>query len=163
HRLRGRGRSSGPGADRSPRGRRGRLLCGGLGGGREAHRQYAPRPVRSGTRAQVAVAPAVDVVAPVSRPRSDRRRPRLDRTSLATASRGVMAVSLKPRLLARYGDIAWLLFKYGRSDLARAAGLETSAWWRASLPAPRIGCCGLSSPSPRARPTTSIASSSSWG
>jgi predicted unusual protein kinase regulating ubiquinone biosynthesis (AarF/ABC1/UbiB family) len=35
-----------------------------------------------------------------------------------------MSLSLKPQHLKRYRDIAWLLFKYGRSDLLKAAGLE---------------------------------------
>jgi ubiquinone biosynthesis protein len=32
-------------------------------------------------------------------------------------------ISLRPELLKRYRDIAWLLLKHGRSDLARSAGL----------------------------------------
>ena len=35
-----------------------------------------------------------------------------------------MGLSLKPRNLRRYRDIAGLLLKYGRSDLVRSAGLE---------------------------------------
>lgn len=35
-----------------------------------------------------------------------------------------MAISLKPQHLNRYRQIAWLLVKYGRSDLAQASGLE---------------------------------------
>jgi predicted unusual protein kinase regulating ubiquinone biosynthesis (AarF/ABC1/UbiB family) len=35
-----------------------------------------------------------------------------------------MGISLKPEYLKRYRDIAWLLMKYGRSDLVRQAGLE---------------------------------------
>ncbi|MEP6822723.1 MAG: AarF/ABC1/UbiB kinase family protein [Chthoniobacterales bacterium] len=35
-----------------------------------------------------------------------------------------MAISLKPQHLKRYRQIAWLLVKYGRSDLAQASGLE---------------------------------------
>ena len=35
-----------------------------------------------------------------------------------------MGISLKPRLLKRYKDIAHLLLKYGRSDLVASAGLE---------------------------------------
>ena len=36
---------------------------------------------------------------------------------------GPMAISLKPGHLKRYKDIAWLLVKYGRGDLASRAGL----------------------------------------
>lgn len=35
-----------------------------------------------------------------------------------------MGVSLKPEYLKRYRDIAWLLAKYGRSDLVKQAGLD---------------------------------------
>ena len=35
-----------------------------------------------------------------------------------------MGISLKTEHLKRYKDIAWLLMKYGRSDLVKAAGLE---------------------------------------
>src|SRR5207248_4859679 len=35
-----------------------------------------------------------------------------------------MGISLKPEYLKRYRDIAWLLMKYGRSDLVKQAGLE---------------------------------------
>jgi ubiquinone biosynthesis protein len=35
-----------------------------------------------------------------------------------------MGMSLKPEHLKRYKDFAWLLFKYGRSDLVRRAGLS---------------------------------------
>lgn len=35
-----------------------------------------------------------------------------------------MGISLKPQHLNRYGQIAWLLMKYGRSDLVKSAGLE---------------------------------------
>lgn len=35
-----------------------------------------------------------------------------------------MGISLKSKHLKRYKDIAWLLMKYGRSDLVRRAGLE---------------------------------------
>src|SRR5438132_716594 len=35
-----------------------------------------------------------------------------------------MGISLKPEHLKRYKDIAWLLMKYGRSDLVKRAGLE---------------------------------------
>ena len=35
-----------------------------------------------------------------------------------------MSLSLKPEHLKRYKDIAWLLVKYGRSDLARQAGID---------------------------------------
>ena len=35
-----------------------------------------------------------------------------------------MAVSLKPRHLQRYKDVATLLFKYGRGDLARGMGVD---------------------------------------
>ena len=35
-----------------------------------------------------------------------------------------MGISLKPEHLKRYKDIAWLLMKYGRSDLVKNAGLE---------------------------------------
>ncbi|MEP6602579.1 MAG: AarF/UbiB family protein [Spartobacteria bacterium] len=35
-----------------------------------------------------------------------------------------MAISLKPQHLNRYRQIAWLLVKYGRSDLAKESGLE---------------------------------------
>ena len=34
-----------------------------------------------------------------------------------------MALSLNPAHLKRYKDVAWLLFKYGRGDLVRGAGL----------------------------------------
>jgi predicted unusual protein kinase regulating ubiquinone biosynthesis (AarF/ABC1/UbiB family) len=37
-----------------------------------------------------------------------------------------MVVSLKPERLKRYKDVATLLIKYGRSDLVRQAGLESS-------------------------------------
>lgn len=35
-----------------------------------------------------------------------------------------MGISLNPRHLKRYKDIAWLFMKYGRSDLVKQAGLE---------------------------------------
>jgi predicted unusual protein kinase regulating ubiquinone biosynthesis (AarF/ABC1/UbiB family) len=35
-----------------------------------------------------------------------------------------MSISLKPEHLARYKDVALLLFKYGRGDLVRSAGLD---------------------------------------
>ncbi|MEY2438652.1 MAG: hypothetical protein QOI34_37 [Verrucomicrobiota bacterium] len=35
-----------------------------------------------------------------------------------------MAISLKPQHLKRYQQIAWLLLKYGRSDLVKESGLE---------------------------------------
>jgi predicted unusual protein kinase regulating ubiquinone biosynthesis (AarF/ABC1/UbiB family) len=35
-----------------------------------------------------------------------------------------MGVSLKPEHLKRYKDFAWLLWKYGRGDLVRHAGLS---------------------------------------
>jgi ubiquinone biosynthesis protein len=35
-----------------------------------------------------------------------------------------MGISLKPEHLKRYKDVAWLLVKYGRSDLVKHAGLE---------------------------------------
>jgi hypothetical protein len=35
-----------------------------------------------------------------------------------------MALSLRPQHLKRYGDLARLLIKYGRSDLVRAAKLD---------------------------------------
>jgi len=35
-----------------------------------------------------------------------------------------MGISLRPEHLKRYKDIAWLLVKYGRSDLVKQAGLE---------------------------------------
>src|SRR5881227_4452422 len=35
-----------------------------------------------------------------------------------------MAISLKPHHLNRYRQIAWLLVKYGRSDLVKQSGLE---------------------------------------
>lgn len=35
-----------------------------------------------------------------------------------------MAISLKPQHLNRYRQIAWLLVKYGRSDLVKSSGLE---------------------------------------
>src|SRR3954464_14976919 len=39
-----------------------------------------------------------------------------------------MAISLKPKHLKRYQQIAWLLVKYGRSDLVKQSGLaETLA------------------------------------
>src|SRR5688572_6835714 len=34
-----------------------------------------------------------------------------------------MGMSLKPEHLRRYKDFAWLLFKYGRGDLVKRAGL----------------------------------------
>ena len=37
-----------------------------------------------------------------------------------------MGISLKPERLKRYRDLAWLLVKYGRSDLASAAGLDVA-------------------------------------
>src|SRR3954470_1637802 len=43
------------------------------------------------------------------------------RTNLALVPR--MGVSLKPEHLKRYKDFAWLLWKYGRGDLVRRAGL----------------------------------------
>jgi predicted unusual protein kinase regulating ubiquinone biosynthesis (AarF/ABC1/UbiB family) len=46
---------------------------------------------------------------------------RHDRASL----RSLMGISLRPAHLKRYRDIAWLLWKYGRSDLVTRAGLET--------------------------------------
>jgi ubiquinone biosynthesis protein len=36
-----------------------------------------------------------------------------------------MGISLKTEHLKRYKNIAWLMMKYGRSDLVKAAGLET--------------------------------------
>jgi ubiquinone biosynthesis protein len=36
-----------------------------------------------------------------------------------------MGISLKPQHLKRYKDIAWLLMKYGRSDLVKNAGLDS--------------------------------------
>jgi len=38
---------------------------------------------------------------------------------------GTIAVSLAPKNLKRYKDIAWLLVKYGRADRARGMGLES--------------------------------------
>src|SRR3982751_1003625 len=35
-----------------------------------------------------------------------------------------MAISLRPQHLKRYRQIAWLLVKYGRSDLVKQSGLE---------------------------------------
>jgi hypothetical protein len=35
-----------------------------------------------------------------------------------------MAISLKAQHLNRYRQIAWLLIKYGRSDLVKETGLE---------------------------------------
>lgn len=35
-----------------------------------------------------------------------------------------MTISLKPAHLKRYKDIAWLLVKYGRGDLASRADLQ---------------------------------------
>src|SRR3954469_5849752 len=35
-----------------------------------------------------------------------------------------MAISLKPQHLKRYQQIAWLLIKYGRSDLVKQSGLS---------------------------------------
>ena len=35
-----------------------------------------------------------------------------------------MGISLQPRHLKRYRDIAWVLLKYGKSDVVKAAGLE---------------------------------------
>jgi ubiquinone biosynthesis protein len=36
----------------------------------------------------------------------------------------IMGISLKPQHLNRYRQIAWLLVKYGRSDLVKSSGLE---------------------------------------
>src|ERR1051325_1550856 len=44
------------------------------------------------------------------------------RTNLASVI--AMGVSLKPEHLKRYKDFAWLLWKYGRGDLVRRAGLS---------------------------------------
>src|SRR5437867_6269307 len=35
-----------------------------------------------------------------------------------------MGLTLDPRLLRRYRDLAWLLIRHGRSDLVKRAGLE---------------------------------------
>src|SRR5512139_290029 len=35
-----------------------------------------------------------------------------------------MTLSLQPRHLARYRDLVWLLFKYGRTDIVTRARLE---------------------------------------
>jgi ubiquinone biosynthesis protein len=37
-----------------------------------------------------------------------------------------MGISLKPEHLKRYKDIAWLLLKYGRSDVVKQAGIDAS-------------------------------------
>lgn len=37
-----------------------------------------------------------------------------------------MGISIKPEYLKRYKDIAWLLLKYGRSDVIQQAGMEAS-------------------------------------
>ena len=37
-----------------------------------------------------------------------------------------MGLSLKPQHLKRYKDVALLLFKYGRMDLVKAAGLDAT-------------------------------------
>jgi ubiquinone biosynthesis protein len=37
-----------------------------------------------------------------------------------------MGISIKPEHLRRYKDIAWLLLKYGRSDVIQQAGMEAS-------------------------------------
>jgi ubiquinone biosynthesis protein len=37
-----------------------------------------------------------------------------------------MGISLKPEHLKRYKDIAWLLLKYGRSDVVKQAGMDAS-------------------------------------
>jgi ubiquinone biosynthesis protein len=37
-----------------------------------------------------------------------------------------MGISLKPEHLTRYKDIAWLLLKYGRSDVVKQAGIDAS-------------------------------------
>jgi predicted unusual protein kinase regulating ubiquinone biosynthesis (AarF/ABC1/UbiB family) len=37
-----------------------------------------------------------------------------------------MGISLKPEHLKRYKDIAWLLLKYGRSDVVKQAGIEAT-------------------------------------
>src|SRR6185295_15199713 len=37
-----------------------------------------------------------------------------------------MGISLKPQHLNRYRQIAWLLAKYGRSDLVKQTGLEST-------------------------------------
>src|SRR5579884_2112306 len=36
----------------------------------------------------------------------------------------VMGLSLRPQHLKQYKDLAWLLWKYGRSDLVKNAGLD---------------------------------------
>jgi hypothetical protein len=43
-----------------------------------------------------------------------------------TNSRCHMGISLKPQHLNRYRQIAWLLAKYGRSDLVKQTGLEST-------------------------------------
>src|SRR5207248_4334444 len=43
-----------------------------------------------------------------------------------TNSRCHMGISLKPQHLNRYHQIAWLLAKYGRSDLVKQTGLEST-------------------------------------
>jgi ubiquinone biosynthesis protein len=55
-----------------------------------------------------------------------------------------MALSLKPQHLARYGDLARLLVKYGRRDLVESAGLE------GSLPADRHAPRGEAATPPEA-------------
>src|ERR1051325_5557945 len=55
-----------------------------------------------------------------------------------------MGISLKPQHLKRYKDIAWLLMKYGRSDLVKNAGLEDVL--KEEDPTP-----GLSEPQPEAK------------
>ena len=45
-----------------------------------------------------------------------------------------MAISLKPQHLNRYRQIAWLLVKYGRSDLVKQSGLEETLEAEQRLP-----------------------------
>ena len=46
------------------------------------------------------------------------------RVNVTRAACLLMAISLKPQHLNRYRQIAWLLMKYGRSDLVKKSGLE---------------------------------------
>jgi ubiquinone biosynthesis protein len=55
-----------------------------------------------------------------------------------------MGISLKPRHLSRYGDLARLLVKYGRRDLVEGAGLEDA------LPREERAGAGEGAPAPEA-------------
>jgi len=50
-----------------------------------------------------------------------------------------MGISLKPQHLNRYGQIAWLLAKYGRSDLVKQTGLESTLEAARPMPPKQAG------------------------